>query len=218
MRWIIGLLLLVTADSYGQLPWSDYKINANGDTLNRVDLKGRKQGPWLERHEQVRGEPGFEEEGWYSHNRKKGEWKLFSLMGDLMGIEYYKWGMKDSVCRYFNIHGTLRAEQSWLALNPDKVYDTLVIEDLDLLDTYRTVIVKNEGASVKHGLWKYYDGETGSLLRTERYTLGTLEKPDKTAAAPMEKKKMTKPKEIEEFEKKNAGKKKVKYRDGSTGN
>jgi hypothetical protein len=101
-------------------------------------------------------------------------------------------------------------------MNPDKQYDTLEIEDPDKFNTYRTVIVKNEGAAVKHGIWKYYEPETGRVVRSERYTLGQLEEEAK-AAVSTEKKPVAKPKVVVEFEKKNSGKKKVRYKDGSTG-
>jgi hypothetical protein len=215
MRWITFLLLFFSVNGYSQ--WKDYKINANGDTLNRTDVINRKQGPWVNHFEGMRGEPGYEEEGWYTNGRKDGEWRMFSLMGDLVGVEYYKWGLKDSICRYYSKHGELRLEQRWKALNPDKAYDTLQIEDADNLNTYRTVIVKNEGAALKHGIWKYYDTETGELTRTETYNLGELEK-GKTTVATTPKKEVTKPQEVLDFEKKNAGKKKIRVRDGSTGN
>lgn len=217
MRWISVVLLLISLNGYTQ--WKDYMLNANKDTLNRIDLKDRKQGPWVHRYETVRGEPGFEEEGWYKNNRKEGEWKLFSLAGDLVGVENYKWGLKDGLCKYYSMHGDLRLEQSWKALNPDKEYDTIEVEDLDKLDSYRTVIVKNEGAALKHGVWRYYNTETGAISRTETYNLGKLD------AAPVasnpersgDKKSINKPKEVLDFEKKNSGKKKVKVKDGSTG-
>jgi hypothetical protein len=47
--------------------------------------------------------------------------------------------------------------------------------------------------------------------------LGKLEEEAKSTAVNSEKKAVAKPKEVLEFEKKNSGKKKVKYRDGSTG-
>jgi len=216
MRCILFLLLLISAKGFSQ--WKDYTLNANKDTLNRIDMKDRKQGPWAHRYETVRGEPGYEEEGWYKNNRKEGEWRMYSLSGDLVGVENYKWGFKDGVCRYFSMHGDLRLEQSWKALNPDKEYDTIEVEDLDKLDSYRSVIVKNEGAALKHGTWKYYNSETGDLMRSETYVLGKLETPTASVnPAQTEKKTIAKPKEVLEFEKKNAGKKKVKVKDGSTG-
>lgn len=143
----------------------------------------------------------------------------FSLSGDLVGTENYKWGFKDGICRYYSMHGDLRLEQSWKALNPDKLYDTIDIEDPDKLDSYRTVVIKNEGAAIRHGVWKYYNTETGALQRTETYTLGKLESDPTAGKAPAstEKKTIDKPKEVLEFEKKNQGKKKVKVKDGSTG-
>jgi hypothetical protein len=135
-----------------------------------------------------------------------------------VGKENYHWGFKDGICQYYSKHGELVLEQSWKALNPEKVYDTILVEDLDRLDVYHKVVVKNEGASLKHGTWKYYDSQSGTLVRTENFTLG---KADKNAGAvtarPTEKKTIAKPKEVLEFEKKNAGKKKVKVQDGSTG-
>lgn len=218
MRWILFFVMLISTSGFAQaFPWKEYKLTPRGDTINRLDQWSRKQGPWVHRYETVRGEPGYEEEGWYVHNRKDGEWRLYNLTGDMVGVEFYKWGLKDSICRYYTKHGDLRLEQSWKALNPDKPYDTIIVEDLDKLDTYREVIIKNEGASIKHGVWKYY-GEEGQVLRSELYTLGKLEEEAQAKVVSAEKKPVTKPKEVLEFEKKNSGKKKVKYRDGSTGN
>lgn len=219
MRWILSIVLLISLTGLGQ--YKDYKLNAKGDTLNRVDMQGKKQGPWVITVEPLRGEPGYEEEGYFENDRKEGEWRLFTLLGDMVGLENYKWGLKDGICRYFTTQGELRLEQSWKALNPDKLYDTIQVEDVETLDKWRTVIVKNEGAALKHGEWKYYNAETGAVVKTERYEFGKLEgDPNATASKnvnPGDKKAVAKPKEVLEFEKKNSGKKKVKYKDGTTG-
>lgn len=216
MKLIIVLLLSVSLNSFAQ--WKDYRlINDGKDTINRIDQKGIKQGEWVVHVESLRGEPGYEEEGVFVNNRKEGEWRIFNLMGDLIGIEHYRWGFKDGVAQYFDINGQLRMEQGWKALNPDKAYDTIMVEDVDKLDSYREVIVKNEGASLKHGTWKYYDAASGTIIRSENYTLGKLEGDNNTAAVvPTESKKVPKPKEVVEFEKKAKGKKKIRYQDGST--
>jgi len=217
MRWISVILIFFSVTTYGQ--WKDYKLNPKGDTLNRLDMSGKKQGPWVNHVDQLRGEPGFEEEGYYKNDRKEGDWRIYSLQGDMIGLEHYKWGFKNGVCQYFTIHGELRMEQGWLALNPDKAYDTIEVEDPNKLDSYSKVVVKNEGASLKNGLWKYYDPETGAVLKTESYTLGKQAQDANTTAnaTPAEKKAVPKPKEVLDFEKKNSGKKKVKYKDGSVG-
>jgi antitoxin component YwqK of YwqJK toxin-antitoxin module len=207
------VLLLISLNSFSQ--WKNYRlINDGKDTVNRIDQQGKKQYEWINRVESVRGEPGFEEEGEYKNDRKEGEWRIFNLMGDLIGIEHYKWGNKDGVAQYFSIHGNVRMEQSWKALNPDKQYDTIQVEDVDKLDTYHEVIIKNDGAALKHGEWKIYDPETGALLKTENYVLGKLQN-DKSAAVTDQPKKIEKPKEVLDFEKSKKGKK-VRYQDGST--
>lgn len=216
MRQIIFVLFvqLISLSGFSQL--KDFTIGPRGDTLNGVDLKGQKQGKWVNHYDEIRGEPGYEEEGVYKDNRKEGTWRLYNLQGDLIGLETYKWGNKCGICQYFGINGSVLREESWIALNPNKLYDTLVIEDVEHLDKYKTVIIKNSGAAIKDGVWKYYDPFTGMLTRTETWDLGKLEKaqaagqrmpPDSTQA-------IAKPKEVLEFEKK-ASKHKIKYQDGS---
>jgi hypothetical protein len=200
----------------GYSQWKSYVVGVKGDTLNCVDQQDRKQGRWVNHYDEVRGEPGYEEEGVYKNNRKEGAWRLYSLQGDLLGIENYKWGNKDGVCQYFLTSGTLIREESWRALNPDKQYDTLQIEDIDHLDKYKTVIVKNEGVAIKDGTWNFYDPTTGTVLRTEVYTVGKLQNSKTAQTASTDPKSLNaKPKEVLDFEKK-VGKKKVKVQDGST--
>lgn len=218
MRLLFFLLLLISFKAHSQ--WKDYVLGVKGDTLNKIDQKNQKQGRWVNRFDAVRGEPGYEEEGEFKNNRKEGPWRLYNLEGDLVGLETYKWGNKDGQCQYFNNAGELTREESWKALNPDKAYDTLDIEDIDHLDHYKTVILKNNGVAIKNGVWKFYSPSTGFIFRTETYTLGKLETPKPGGpvqdSASTASKQLIKPREVQEFEKKNAGKKKIKVRDGST--
>lgn len=202
--------------------WKSYELTKTGDTINRKDMLDRKHGPWVNKVEGARGEQGYEEEGWYSYDKKEGEWRLFSLMGDLVGVENYKWGMKHGKCTYFTNLGVLRLEQEWVAVNPEKEYDTIMVESLNIFGDYDEVVVKNEGGSLKHGYWKYYD-QQGRLIATELYKTGQLVKDsrkiaeEKLAQQPPKPKEVQKPKEVLEFEKQNAGKKKIKVREGNTG-
>ena len=64
MRYILFLALMVSVSAKAQ-QWKDYMISVKGDTLNRVDKKGMKQGPWIVKMPDLRGEPGYEEEGFF---------------------------------------------------------------------------------------------------------------------------------------------------------
>ena len=217
MRLLLLFFLFISINSYSQ--WKSYAIGAKGDTLNCIDKRELKQGKWVIHHDELRGEPGFEEEGEYKDNRKEETWRIYNLEGDLIGVEMYKWGNRDSISQYFTKTGELIREERWKALNPDKQYDTLEIEDVDNLEHYKTVIVKNEGAGIKNGAWKYYDATTGMIYKTETYELGKLIIPKASAknsvAANDSTKAVAKPKEVKDFEKKNTGKKKIKVRDGT---
>ena len=46
MRLILVCCLLISVTGFGQ--WKDYIIGVKGDTLNRVDMNGKKQGPWVD--------------------------------------------------------------------------------------------------------------------------------------------------------------------------
>jgi len=99
------------------------------------------------------------------------------------------------------------------------------------------VEVKLEASAVPHGLWKLFDPASGKLIRKDNYILGKLDdgsgtangmiKKDKTNTEEKDSENKTenkekpkekpKPKEVQDFEKKNDGKKKYKVRTGATG-
>jgi len=224
---ILILSSLIAVSFTANAQYKTFRISDKGDTLNAVDMKGQKQGKWIIRAAALRGEPGYEEEGVFVNDRKEGTWRKFNLMGDPTAIENYHWGNKNGTCRYFTIDG-LEREESWRAINPDKAYDTLEVADPKDLNKFEKVIVKNDGASLRHGTWRYFYPPTGKLVSTENYFLDKLQQPgdpdpltglakvntaDTTKAKPVEK---PKPKQVLDFEKKTSGKKKA-VREGRTG-
>lgn len=216
---------------------TEFIIGNNGDTLNCKDKKGMKQGKWINKVEELRGEPGYEEEGEYRNNDKSGYWRIFTLQGDLIGIENYRYGQKNGLQQYFGIDGSLLKEESWLAHNPENPTEMVEVFDINDPNKVYMVEVKLEASSVPHGIWKYYEQGTGKMFRKDNYILGKLddgsgtgngmikgdvkttnekEKGNKTEQGDKPKEK-PKPKEVTDFEKKNEGKKNIKIRTGATG-
>lgn len=238
MRSIILIAaLFFCSTSYGQ--WKEYIIGVRGDTLNRVDMDGKKQGPWVIHVEPLRGEPGYDEQGYFMDDKKDGKWVRFSLMGDKIAEENYRWGNLHGKSRYYTRTGGLIREESWRAIEPGRKYDTVDVVDVN--DPNRVidqVIVKVEGQTMKHGTWTYFDPEWGTVLKKEEYFADQLKTDAGVAGAsgddelkPIDfsgttktgavadssaKKNVPKPQAVLEFEKKNK-KKKIKVRDGSTG-
>lgn len=233
MRILTLLFLLLSVNGFAQ--YKSYEIGVRGDTLNRVDQKGRKQGRWVEKVDNAKGERGYEEQGFYYNGQREGQWQRFSLEGDLLAIEQYKWGYKNGKCVYLSPMGDPLREESWKAVNPENPYDTVDVMDPNnpgrILEKR---IVKLEGTALKHGTWRFYDPLSGKLEKKEDYIFDRLktegeeddmapidvtagQRPAYKQPTEEEKKKMPKPQAIIDFEKKNAGKKKVRVRDGSAG-
>jgi hypothetical protein len=237
MRFILVFLLLISLNSFGQ--WKSYIISVRGDTLNRVDLNGKKQGPWVIHVEEMRGEQGFDEQGYFVDDVKDGLWVRFSLMGDKIAEQNYKWGSLHGRSRFYTRTGGLMREENWRAVDPKKTMDTVDVFDLkDPTKVIDRVAVNLTGLTYKHGTWKYFDPEWGTVLKTEQYFLDKLKSDQEEGVANVEdelkpldvstgktakaksdtatKKALPKPQAILDYEKKNS-KKKIKSRDGQTG-
>jgi len=204
----------------GVAQYKSYKISEKGDTINAIDKSGLKQGKWMIHVDELRGEPGYEEEGLFKDDKKEGVWRLYNLTSDLIGVENYKLGGKDGIQQYYTYLGDLYREESWRGYNPDAPYDTIAVYGTGSDEIISQKIVKAEQYSVKHGEWKYFDPSTGRLIKSEKYDRGALAKPNQssTASAPVadKAKKVEKTPEMIEWEKKNKGKKKA-LREGKTG-
>ena len=206
----------------GNAQYKEFTLSSKGDTLNAIDKKGLKQGKWVNTIGEIRGEPGYDEEGIYKNDKKTGPWKRYSSSGDILAIENYRFGGKDGVQQYFSFLGNLEKEEEWRGFNPDAPYDTIAVYGEGNNEIIDYKIVKAEQYSVKHGEWRYFD-PGGRVLKTERYDRGQLLNNEgvKTvtpvtaeSAKPKEK---VKTKEILEYEKKYSKKTRTQMeRDGKT--
>ena len=214
----ITLLLFLTS-GFAQ----SFKRTADGDTLNYTDAKKLKQGKWVIRVEPQRGNDGYEEEGIYKNDKKEGVWRLYSLEGDIIGVENFKLGGKHALQQYYTYLGDLVKEENWKGYDPETPYDTIPVYGSGNNEIVDFKIVKAEQYSVKHGEWRWYEPGTSRLVKTEKYDRGALEKdPNAFALIPKtaseeKKKEIPKTAEMLEWEKKNKGKKNV-IRDGKTYN
>jgi antitoxin component YwqK of YwqJK toxin-antitoxin module len=217
---VFSLCIIGLQNTNAQL--KSFKISAKGDTINRVDKKGYKQGKFVLRTEELRGEPGFEEEGKYKDDMKEGIWRRYNLIGDPVGFETYLHGGKDGLQQYYSPLGELVREENWRGYNPDAPYDTIAVYGTGSNEIVDYKIVKAQQYSVKHGIWKYYETVTGRLLKTEEWERNNLvvpnapkkEVPQGTLSGV--KKVVAKTPEMLEWERKHKGKKKG-LRNGETG-
>lgn len=215
-------IVLLTVGFSATAQYKSFQISVKGDTINAVDKKNLKQGKWIVTVAELRGEPGYEEEGYYKNDKKTGPWRKYNSTGDILAIENYKFGGKDGVQEYFSFLGDLLRHEEWKGYNPDAPYDTIPVYGQGNNEVASYKIVQAEQYSVPHGEWKYYaPGE--KFLKMETYDRGRLLKNGDDKSTAITKPAMEKPdekvktKEILEYEKKYSKKKKKQMeRDGRT--
>lgn len=218
IRFTFILFFLAASIHTTQAQYKEYKLNSKGDTINAITKDGLKTGKWVVEVGELRGNPGYVDEGMYVKNEKDGFWRRYSVQGDLLAVENYIKGGKDGLQQYYNYLGDLEREEMWKGYNPDAPYDTIAVYGTGSGEIVDYKIVKAEPYSVKDGEWKYYEPGSGRILRTEIWQRNNLVNPNKaaTSAAYIKPKKVEKTAEMLEWEKKNKGKKGA-LRDGRTG-
>ena len=218
--FMLFVLLMV---GFTALPQTkSFILSPKGDTLNVVDKNNLKQGKWVISMPELRGEPGYDEEGFYKNDKKNGPWRKYNVTGDILAVENYRIGGKEGVQEYFTYLGDLERHEEWKGYNPDAPYDTIAVygEGNNIVSKYK--LVKAEQYSIPNGEWKYY-APGGKLIKFETYDHGRLLKNNEAAkvvvATTDEKPKSAgKTKEILEYEKKYSKNKRKKLeRDGKTG-
>ena len=217
LHFIVCFLFLIFSQNiFSQ--YKEFKLTQFGDTINAINKDGQKVGKWVTETSELRGEPGFVEEGIYKKGEKDGYWRKYSNQGDLLAMEHYILGGKDGLQQYFSFLGDLEREENWKGYNPDSPYDTIAVYGTGNGEIVDYKIVKALPYSVKDGEWRYF--ESGRLLRSEQWSVNNLVNP-KAAASSRTKTPYVKPEKLEkppamvEWEKKNKGKKNV-IRDGQT--
>ncbi len=101
-------LFLFVASSSAQ--WKSYKIY-QGDTINRVDQQGRKQGLWIYFNDKYEG--GIVQKGYYKDGKKEGEWIVYYPNGNIKTKSFYKNNrIYGPVITYYK-NGKIREQGTW---------------------------------------------------------------------------------------------------------
>ncbi len=171
IRKLIPVLLLMamtTAAMAQQLP--DRKKTK--EPLNRYDGKGLKDGLWINRMPEHKGEAPYTEFGYYHRGEKNGLWYKMNSEGDLSAIENYKRDFFDGEVKYFT-KGQVTVIGKYRGLNPDVVIDTIMVEE-PVTGEQQLVAVKSDRGTVRHGTWRFYNERTGRLEKVEEYQVDEL--------------------------------------------
>ncbi len=143
-----------------------------GSNINQFDEEGERHGMWLNKVDVKRGEPAYNEFGNYIHGDKTGPWYKLNHINDLIAIENYKFNVLDGEVKYYT-KGVLTCIGTYKGLNPSREIDTIVVED-PVTGRQELATVRSERGTVRHGTWRFFDEQSGSLKRIEVYQVDDL--------------------------------------------
>lgn len=139
---------------------------------NQLDGAGKQHGTWVYHEPERMGEPGTMETGNYDHGNRTGIWYTVDDGGDLISIESFAFDELDGEVKYYE-RGQLYCVGHYRALNPKHSVDTIIVVDPITHDESYKTITTDKG-TMRHGTWRYYDPENGSLLKEEEYQVDEL--------------------------------------------
>jgi hypothetical protein len=145
---------------------------ARSASVNQFDSKGKPHGMWVIGEPAAMGEPGFTQFGRYEHGDKVGPWYKLDGDGDLMAAETYRNNVLDGETKYYD-KGRLIAVGMYRGLNPEREYDTIMVED-PVTGLQRLRAVHNERNTVRHGIWRFYNADNGRMIREEEYQVDSM--------------------------------------------
>lgn len=140
--------------------------------INRLDAQGKKHGMWMVRQDARMGEPAYSEFGNYNHGRKSGLWYKMDVDGMVTAIENFRNNTLHGEVKYFE-EGRLTSVGHYRGLNQDQTTDTIMVEH-PITGDQSLVAVSTERGSLRHGSWRFYDPESGRLIREEEYQVDNL--------------------------------------------
>lgn len=161
MRAVVAILYLCTM--LVPVQHATAQGSAGGSGLNARDKAGKPHGMWYTLQAARMGEPASAEWGTYDHGLKTGMWYQTDAEGEIKTIERFRNDVKDGEAKYFQ-GGRLIAVGPYRGLNPAREYDTVLVTNA-VTGEEKPVRVRTDRGSLRHGLWRFYDEQTGRLNR-----------------------------------------------------
>lgn len=141
-------------------------------STNLTDSKGVRIGLWWITTPERMGEDGFTEFGHYDNGSKTGRWYKMDGENNLVSIESYKDNVLNGESKYFE-KGKLTCIGHYRGINERNKFDTIVV--VNPQNGYEFIkALPAENSTQRHGSWKYYDPQTGKLVKEEEYQVDNL--------------------------------------------
>ena len=148
------------------------KIPSTDVPLNQYDEQGKRTGPWWVTTPARMGEPSKSEFGHFDHDLKTGKWYTINEEGDISAIESYKSDVLDGEVKYY-YKGILTCSGNYRGFKSQQEVDSIVVIHPDTHEEMLRAIYAEKG-TMRHGMWNFYDENSGKLLKEEEYQMDNL--------------------------------------------
>ncbi len=116
MKKLLQIFLFISLTSYAQS--QSFEMDVNGvDTINKIDVTGKKQGKWVVRGKHKPGScyamDAKVEEGKYENNRKTGIWIEYYCNGNMKNKLTFVNGRPDGYAIMYHENGKISEEGNW---------------------------------------------------------------------------------------------------------
>ncbi len=169
---LIKTILVIASLYVAMVATAQTTDNARPANLNKTDAQGKRNGMWAIVQPERMGEESFTEVGSYDHGVKYGSWYKLDEQGELLAMETFRNNVLDGEAKYFE-RGYLVATGNYRGLNPNRAVDTFMVEN-PVTGEQSLRSISTDRRTVRHGVWRFYDPETGRLLREEDYQVDEL--------------------------------------------
>lgn len=172
MKIVAFLILFISFCLYHTMQAQEKTSPNKKAATNQTDSKGVRIGFWWIVSPARMGEEGYTEFGHYDHGNKTGRWYKMDSENNLVSIESYKDNVLNGESKYFE-KGKLTCIGHYRGMRGNNLYDTIVVVDPRTNYEHLTAL-PTENTTQRHGSWKYYDPQTGKLVREEEYQVDNL--------------------------------------------
>lgn len=146
--------------------------SSHDSKFNSHDQQGLRDGIWYFEHPSSVTDGHTLLIGHYVAGRKQGLWYTTDQLGRLLSIQNYKDDALNGTSQFYD-QGRLICIGNYRGLDPNKKMDTVAVYD-PITGEASMVEVPTDIGSFKHGIWRYYNPNTGQLIREEFYQVGDL--------------------------------------------
>jgi antitoxin component YwqK of YwqJK toxin-antitoxin module len=140
--------------------------------INKMDAEGKPHGTWMVAEDARMGEEAYIAFGNFEHGRKTGPWYKLTNDRQLLAMENYRDNLLDGEVKYYE-NGRMICLGHYRSIDASHGIDSIVVTN-PVTGAETLQALPKDKSTMRHGIWRFYDAESGRLLREEDYQVDEM--------------------------------------------